>query len=102
MIALLESARAEARASGLAVRWEPVGADASEDAQFRFVGLPKSSNLPSHWLRPGVSAEIIGARAVQLGPEPILPPQRIVLSLDDRRLVLASDGLSAFAPASEP
>jgi general secretion pathway protein H len=33
-----------------------------------------------------------------LGPEPILPAQRIVLRLEDRRVVLASDGLAPFAP----
>jgi general secretion pathway protein H len=49
-----------------------------------------------------VSAEVVSATAVLLGPEPILPAQRIVLRLEDRRLVLASDGLSAFAVASAP
>ncbi len=95
--ALLEGARTEARASGITVRWEPAGAEATDGADFRFIGLPKSSNLPSHWLRIGVSAEIVGARAVLLGPEPILPAQRIVLSRDARRAVLASDGLAPFA-----
>jgi general secretion pathway protein H len=82
------------------VRWEPAGAEATDGADFRFIGLPRSSNLPSHWLRVGVSTEIIGARAVLLGPEPILPAQRIVLSRDARRAVLASDGLAPFARAA--
>jgi hypothetical protein len=34
---------------------------------------------------------------VLLGPEAILPPQRIVLSLGDKRVELASDGLGPFA-----
>jgi general secretion pathway protein H len=38
--------------------------------------------------------------SVVLGPEAILPPQRIVLSLEDRRLELASDGLGPFAVAA--
>ncbi len=97
--ALLEGARTEARASGITVRWEPAGAESTDGVDFRFIGLPKSSNLPSHWLRPGVSAEIVGARAVLLGPEPILPAQRIVLGRDQRRVVLASDGLAPFTPA---
>jgi len=97
--ALLEGARTEARSSGITVRWEPAGAEASDGAHFRFIGLPRSSNLPTHWLREGVSAEIIGARAVLLGPEPILPAQRIVLSRDQRRVMLASDGLAPFARA---
>ena len=97
LAALLEGARTEARASGITVRWEPAGAEATDGADLRFIGLPKSSNLPSHWLRIGVSAEIVGARAVLLGPEPILPAQRIVLSRDERRVMLASDGLAPFA-----
>jgi general secretion pathway protein H len=80
------------------VRWEVASADASDGAQFRFIGLPRSSTLPRRWLTPAVSAEVVGARAVVLGPEPILPAQRIVLRLEDRRVVLASDGLAPFAP----
>jgi general secretion pathway protein H len=97
--ALLESARAQSRATGQAVRWEPTG-EAGTDQAFRFVGLPEGPNLPSpssQWLTQGVSAEVVGATAVVLGPEPVLPPQRIVLRLEDRRVVLASDGLAAFA-----
>ena len=95
LAALLESARAEARASGLAVRWEPRPADADASG-FRFIGLPPSAKLPQRWLAEGVSAEVVGARAVVLGPEPMIGAQRIVLSLEDRRLTLATDGLAAF------
>lgn len=95
LAALLESARAEARASGMAVRWEPRAADAGGTG-FRFIGLPPSANLPERWLHEGVSAEVVGARAVVLGPEPIIGAQRIVLSLEDRRLTLVTDGLGAF------
>jgi general secretion pathway protein H len=100
--ALLESARTEARASGITVRWEPASADATDGVDFRFPGLPRSTNLPTHWLRGGVRAEIVGARAVLLGPEPILPPQRIVLRRDERSVVLASDGLAPFSRALPP
>ncbi len=99
--ALLESARAEARASGIAVRWTPADAAATDGAHFRFIGLPQDTELPTRWLGEGVSAEIVGARALWLGPEPVLPAQRLVLHLEDRRLVLASDGLAPFAPADE-
>jgi len=43
-----------------------------------------------------VSAEVIGARNVPLGPEPLIGAQRIVLSLHDRRITLATDGLGPF------
>lgn len=99
--ALLESARAEARASGITVRWAPADANASDGSQFRFFGLPQSVELPTHWLVAGVSAEVLGARSVLLGPEPVLPAQRLVLHLDDHRLVLASDGLAPFAPVAD-
>jgi general secretion pathway protein H len=101
LAALLEAARTEARASGIAVNWSLAAPGNSDGADFRFSGLPKESRLPTRWLGAGVSAEIVGARAVVLGPEPVLPAQRIVLSLADRRVVLTTDGLAPFAPASE-
>lgn len=96
--ALLESARAESRASGIAVRWEPRHADSQASTEgFRFRGLTNPSEYPEHWLGDGVSAEIVGAQAVVLGPEPLIPAQRIVLRLDDQRLAVATDGLGPFA-----
>ena len=131
--ALLESARAEARASGLAVFWVPAGPspvsgpqttsgrdlsspwssgasraqgqDAFEPqprpADFRFVGLPPAIALPRHWLAPGVSAVVVGSTALRLGPEPLIPAQRVVLSLGSRRLVLVTDGLAPFGVEDE-
>lgn len=95
LVALLESARAESRASGIAVRWEPHSAEANTDG-FQFVGVTNTADFPNHWLGSGVSAEIVGARAVVLGPEPLISPQRIVLRLEDQRLALATDGLGPF------
>jgi general secretion pathway protein H len=99
LAALLESARAEARASGLAVRWVPGRnpGDLTDGSDFRFVGLPRSVSLPSRWLDPATSAEVAGASALQLGPEPLIGAQRIVLRLADRRLDLVTDGLGPFA-----
>jgi general secretion pathway protein H len=102
LAALLESARAEARASGLAARWELRSEDSDQGAGFRFIGLPESSHLPEHWLNAGVAAEIVGARAVVLGPEPLIGAQRIVLRLDEQRLTLLTDGLGPFAVADAP
>ena len=100
--ALLEIARAESRASGAGVRWMPALAGADDGAQFRFVGLSAGTALPTRWLDPATKAEVVGTSAVVLGPEAILPAQRIVLSLADRRLELASDGLAPFALSPSP
>ncbi|HEV7914943.1 MAG TPA: prepilin-type N-terminal cleavage/methylation domain-containing protein [Albitalea sp.] len=100
LAALLESARAEARASGLAVRWVPRSSGASGPEDFRFVGLSPATALPQRWLSEGVTADIVGARAIVLGPEPLIPAQRIVLSLEDRRLTLVTDGLGPFEVAT--
>ncbi len=107
LIALFEGARAESRAAGMVVRWVPAGPeDAAVLAQsgdgtrplcFRFTGLPSSVKLPQHWLATGVSAQVMGARHVLLGPDAILPPQRVMLRLADRRLEVSTDGLSPFA-----
>ena len=95
LVALLESARAESRASGIVVRWEPRSDDTSNPG-FEFVGVTNISDFPSHWLGTGVSAEIVGARNVVLGPEPLIAPQRIVLRLEDQRLAVGTDGLGPF------
>ena len=98
LAALLESARAEARASGLAARWEPVEPQPDGSA-FRFVGLAAIEPLPTRWLDSRTGATVIGARAVVLGPEPLIGAQRIVLRLDDQRLTLATDGIGPFIVA---
>jgi general secretion pathway protein H len=52
---------------------------------------------PTRWLDPQVRAEVVDAPAVQLGPEPLIGAQRIVLRLADQRVALATDGLGPFA-----
>ena len=95
LVALLEAARNEARAAGLVASWEP-RAEREGAEGFRFIGMPASSQLPGAWLAEGVSAEVVGARSVTLGPEPLIGAQRIVLHLDTQSLVLATDGLGPF------
>ncbi|MBV8379908.1 MAG: prepilin-type N-terminal cleavage/methylation domain-containing protein [Paucibacter sp.] len=101
LAALLESARAEARADGLEVAWSPViedssGAVGDNKAQFRFSGMPPQAQLPQRWLGAGVTAQILGADRIQLGPEPMIGPQRILLSLGNQRVMLTTDGLAPF------
>ena len=99
--ALLESARAQARAAGLAARFELASAG-NADGAFHFVNLPPSVKMPSNWLDSRTSAEIVGARALRLGPEPLIGAQRLVLRLGERNLTLATDGLSPFVVVETP
>ncbi len=111
LAALLEAGRAESRATGVTVRFELAGADTrnpgssgtgtststTDGDDFRFVGLAPASTPPGVWLDRDVRARIDGARALRLGPEPLIGAQRITLLLGERQLVLATDGLSPFA-----
>lgn len=106
LAALLESARSESRALGMAVLWLPVPSQAADHpSDFRFVGLPESLTPPTRWLEPGVVAEVVGASSaapgITLGPEPMITPSRIVLHLSDQRIVLYSDGLGPFQIEAE-
>ncbi|MDE2146614.1 MAG: prepilin-type N-terminal cleavage/methylation domain-containing protein [Burkholderiales bacterium] len=97
---LLEMARAEARAAGSTVLWVPQARPAADGSQFRFVGLPAAQALPTRWLDPATHAAIDGAPSVRLGPDAILPPQRIELQLGRYRLEVASDGLGPFTASA--
>ena len=100
LVALLEAARSEARADGLRASWQPrAGAEATTG--FRFDGLPSTTTFQTNWLTPGVTAEIPGARAVLLGPEPMIGAQSIVLRLDDKTLTLSTDGLGPFVSSTD-
>ena len=93
--AVLESARAQSRIVGTDVRWQP----SQDGSSFQFVGLPSvtAAELPTRWLDADTRAEIVGQPQVLLGPEPMLPPQRIVLRLGGHELTVGSDGLAPFA-----
>jgi len=104
LAALLEIARAESRASGRTVRWVPAGEEDVPDAEgrppsYRFVGLGSRQSLPERWLDAGVRARVDGSRVILLGPDAILPPQRVLLSLGSRQLMVATDGLAPFVAA---
>ena len=88
--ALLETARTQSRIVGTDVRWAPL-----TDGGFKFIGLG-SSTLPSHWLDSDTTASVVGAPQLRLGPEPLLPAQRVVLHLHDRQIAVGTDGLSPF------
>ncbi|AWI54734.1 type II secretion system protein GspH [Aquabacterium olei] len=94
LVALLESARTQARAGALTVLWVPQPGAA--DTDYQFLGLPPAFQPPLQWQTREVRAEVMGARSVVLGPEPVIGPQSVVLRLEDRQVVVASDGLSPF------
>ena len=91
--AILESARAQSRIVGTDVRWQPL-----TTGGFQFMGLPSlaTKELPSRWLDGETTATIVGAPQLLLGPEPLLPAQRVVLHLGEREIAVGTDGLSPF------
>jgi general secretion pathway protein H len=94
LVALLESARAEARAGGITVLWLPQGSGV--DSDYQFLGLPAPLMPSLVWMEREVKAEVRGGRSIVLGPEPYIGGQGIVLRLNDQVLEIATDGLSPF------
>ncbi|MDI9233820.1 prepilin-type N-terminal cleavage/methylation domain-containing protein [Limnohabitans lacus] len=95
LAALMETARAQSRASGLTVVWRntPTG--------FVFEGLPPPG-LPQNWLNDSTRAA--QPLAVVLGPEPLIAPQSIALvsTQGTSSIWLVSDGLSPFQVQRSP
>jgi len=97
LAALLESARAQSRASGIVVRWRPV------EGSFVFDGLPPGA-LPSGWAAEGITAQAALSNgtpvpALQLGPDPIIAAQQVMLHSAGppaRALRIATDGVRPF------
>lgn len=94
LVAILESARMQARSGALTVLWVPQ--PRGDEADYQFIGLPVALMPPLRWLTPEVRVEVVGARSIILGPEPVIGAQSLVLRLEDRQLVIGTDGLSAF------
>ena len=96
LAALLESARAQSRTNGRPVQWRAVAGG------FRFDGLA-ADVLPQQWLE--TTTEVRGPGLLQLGPEPIIGRQQVVLgssALPGRSLRIATDGLHPFTVGAEP
>jgi general secretion pathway protein H len=91
LAALFESARAQSRASGIAVRWQ------TTSEGFRFDGLAADA-LPRSWLGTGIVVR--GDSRVLLGPEPIIGAQAVEI-VDSTQpgyaLRVTSDGLRPFS-----
>ena len=98
LAALLESGRAQSRASGIPVSWHTTAEG------FQFDGVPPQA-LPERWLGPDTLASnaataVRGQATLALGPEPIIGRQEVVLSSashPERALRVATDGLRPFS-----
>jgi general secretion pathway protein H len=97
LAALLESARARSRVTGVPVRWH------ASVKGFSFDGLAPSE-LPEQWLDQDTAvagdSAATGAVTLLLGPEPIIGPQELVLissTQPGRSVRLATDGVRPFA-----
>lgn len=98
LAALLESARARSRSSGVPVRWHPVTETAnantgSTSAAFVFEGLPPDT-LPSVWLSP--QTQVSANSQLTLGPDPIIGPQSVMLRSQHFQMWVSTDGIQPF------
>lgn len=96
LAALLESGRAQSRASGVPVRWQ-----ATADG-FRFDGV-RPGALPDRWLQP--DTRVRGDSLLVLGPEPLIGPQQVTLvqaSAPGHALRVSTDGLRPFSVDAAP
>lgn len=90
LAAVLESARAQSRASGVPVRWRTTATG------FALDGLP--GNPVQAWGSAGITAH--SEQPVLLGPEPLIPPQTVRLWLTEQpqhSVLVATDGVRPFA-----
>jgi len=89
LAAVLEAARAQSRASGLAIRWISVAGG------YRLEGLPPTQITT--WLDP--LTQVRDPITLVLGPEPLIGPQSVTLihgASPDRALRVTTDGLRPF------
>lgn len=109
LAALLDAARGQSRATGVMVTWEPA-VDAQNQNVMRWTGLRHKEPLPTTWLN--AQTQVLDAKRLILGPDPVIAPQRIRLAIDtgsgggsgggkDTRDVV-TDGVGAFAVEAKP
>lgn len=91
LAALLESGRAQSRASGRAVRWSATAQGFALDGQ------------EQTWQAPDMQA--YSEQPLLLGPEPVIAPQSVTLWLSahpEHRLRVATDGVRPFEVSDAP
>jgi general secretion pathway protein H len=111
---ILETARVQSRSSGVALAWVPlpqgfVVMPVSELIALREINVNASSVNP--WLSNELRAQVLAgagsgadsasaqrnAASLLLGAEPMIAPAAVVLSLGERQLRVATDGLRPFS-----
>jgi general secretion pathway protein H len=111
---ILETARVQSRSSGVALVWLPlpqgfVVLPASALDNVRELSINPAAVSP--WLSAELRAQVMlpslgggqaprGASRLLLGAEPMIAPAAVLLSLGDRQLRIATDGLRPFAVQS--
>jgi len=104
LAAMLESARAQSRSSGQAMHWHPVEGGFVFESAAGAANKTGAAPAPTRWLSPDTRVQ--GRPDLVLGPEPLLPPQSVLIEsalLPGRPMQVATDGLRPFrvgAPGS--
>ncbi len=100
---VLEAARVQSRSTGMALAWLPLpeGFAVLPAIQLNRSQVNITTSSISPWLSSGMNAQIISnsnppARTLLLGAEPMIAPSAVLLSLGQRRLRVATDGLRPF------
>ncbi len=99
LVALLEQARAQSRASGTPVRWQ------ASARGYTLLGLPDRSGKDTQY--PWLNDDVVVADAAPLvlGPDAIVPHQAVRISLrsaPERVLTVGTDGLRPFTVSVAP
>jgi general secretion pathway protein H len=100
LAALLDAARAQSRASGVPVTWQP------QNNGFVFNGLPSpvtrdGSPWPTQWLNATTQADLLtpAGQALLLGPDPVIGAQAVEIfqsGQNSPRMRVSTDGLHPF------
>lgn len=97
LIAVLESARAQSRASGVPLKWRPT-ADG-----FIIEGLSDDPKNPAKQKWQDSEIVVNSDKPLLLGPEPLIPPQSVLMWMSSQPLYslrIATDGVRPFTVQS--
>ncbi len=113
VVAVLEAARTQSRASGLPLLWLPSSDGFQIVGEGQRVDTTRNANAAAGGLTPWLAAGTTATHedadrrntlasnqrpsGLILGPEPIIPAQSMTLRLGERSITLATDGLRPFA-----